>query len=93
MAETAFPQVAATRRPWWAAALIGGVSAGAAIVAGLGLSSGPAKGSEPQVATAAAVKYEAERQESDRLWRVRMEQKLDEALQRIAHIEGRMDRK
>lgn len=78
-----------SKRPWWAYALVSGLGAGVSIAAALGLSTTPARGQEPRLATSSLASV----QQTDAEWRVRMEQKLDEALQRIAHIEGRLDRK
>lgn len=78
-----------TARPWWAVALVTGIGAGVAIAAALGLSAMPnARGETPVRTAGMAVPTQEDR--DARLSRI--ESKVDEALQRIAHIEGRMDR-
>jgi hypothetical protein len=42
-------------KPWWAAALIGGIGTGLAIAGALGLGSAPARGSEPKVVQTAVL--------------------------------------
>jgi len=66
------------RRPWWAAALIGGAAAGATIVA--------IWNHATPVAPALAAEVDA-----DRL--ARIESKVNEIGERVARIEGRLDRK
>lgn len=91
-----------SRRPWWASALFAGLGVGIPLVVALGIRSSPAQGSEPAVATAGVSGPTAQerRIEANDAWRIRMEQKIDLALQEIgdtreklARIEGRLDRK
>lgn len=84
------PRTPRTRRPWWVALVIGGLSTGVGIVATLGLGGmhGDARGDTPMRMSAVAPPTQEDR--DARLSRI--ESKVDEALQRIAHIEGRMDR-
>lgn len=79
------------RRPWWAAALIGGAAAGATVVAALG----------PRAAheAVAAVPAHVEPEDTQR-WRERMElllanqsETLVEVRERLAKIEGRLERR
>lgn len=85
--QPAWPVKTKSKAPWWAVALITGLGIGASIVTALGIAS--ARASEPKVATATMVPQSDDQAQ----WRVRMEQKIDEALQRIAHIEGRLDKR
>jgi hypothetical protein len=45
--EPHFPLPRKEKRPWWAAALVGGFGAGVALAGAMGLSSMQARGSEP----------------------------------------------
>jgi hypothetical protein len=83
------------KRPWWAAPLIGGLSLSAGIGGTLVLGGGAAQGRESRVAVSSLAGSNP-----DAEWRVRMESKLDQALQqiaetkeRVARIEGRLERK
>jgi hypothetical protein len=78
-----------SRKPWWAAALVGGFGAVLAVLLSFGLVR-PGGDAQAQVRTS-GVAAAAQEDRDARLNRI--ESKLDEALQRIAHIEGRMDRK
>jgi len=84
--EPAFPVPRARYRPWWAAALVGGIGAGAAIAAALGLSAPGAHGEPPVRASGIAVQTDAE-------WRAHIDAKLTELGERLARIEGRLDRR
>lgn len=68
------------KRPWWASALIGAVAAGAT-VAGILIAH-----ADKPVKPAMAAELDA-----DRL--ARIESKVNEIGERVARIEGRMDRK
>lgn len=85
--------LALARGPWWAKVILGGISAGAAIAAALGLVGTSAQGREPHIATAGISAV------ADDPWRTRMEQKIDQTLremadtrERLARIEGRLER-
>jgi hypothetical protein len=83
--EPAF-QLPRARRPWWVVALVTGAGAGAAIVAALGLASAPGRAAEPPLRTAGlAIQTDAE-------WRAHIDAKLTELGERLARIEGRLDR-
>jgi hypothetical protein len=83
--EPAF-QLPRARRPWWVALVIGGLSTGAGIVAALGLASAPGRAAEPPPRTAGlAIQTDAE-------WRAHIDAKLTELGERLARIEGRLDR-
>lgn len=75
-----------SKRPWWLYAILSGGSAGAAIAAAMGLSS-PARGQEPHVAVSGFT------QQQDEEWRRHIDAKLSEVSERLARIEGRLDRK
>jgi len=82
------------RRPWWAAALIGGAAAGATIVAALG------PRTVKNEAIAATPQPKAVDSEETQHWRERMEllmsnqsEAMVEVRERLARIEGRLERR
>jgi hypothetical protein len=77
------------RRPWWAVALITGAGAGAAIVAALGLASMQGRAAEPPPVRTSGVAQV----QTDAEWRAHIDAKLTELGERLARIEGRLDRR
>lgn len=90
------------RRPWWAAPLIGGVGVGLGLFAHQFVAP-EARADTPRLAVSGMSSPEsslAERQKMTDTWRDKIENKLDEILkeasetrERLARIEGRLDRK
>lgn len=85
------------RRPWWAAALVGGVGVGLAVLASLGLAGPSASAHEPTPLRGATF---GPAPADDTAWRERMEKKLDDVIrtqagqgERLANIEGRLGHK
>ena len=77
-----------SKRPWWAAALIGGIGAGAAIAAALGLGSIGHGDAQAQVRTAGISTGQ-----SDTEFRGEVMRELGDIRERLARIEGRLDRR
>lgn len=76
------------RRPWYAVALVAGF--GGVLAAGLlVLKEQAVRPAEAHVATSSI----GETDVSQARWRERMEQKLDALAEKVAHIEGRLDKR
>jgi hypothetical protein len=88
--EPAYPLPRKEKRPWWAVALVTGVGVGVALAGAMGLSAATAAHGEtpPHVSLAGIAQ-----QDESAAWRARMEQKLNELGERMARIEGRLERK
>lgn len=83
-----------SRKPWWAAALLGGVGMGLALAASLGLGTAARGQEQVPIATSSLV----QQQKTIAEWQVRMENKVDQALrdigetkERVARMEGRLE--
>lgn len=75
------------RRPWWAVAMAGGFGAVLAVLFALGLVHGPAAEAQTPVRTSGISAPQSEQE-----WRTHIDAKLSEMGERLARIEGRLDR-
>jgi len=95
--EPAFslPRSLSQRRPWWLAALLSGVGIGIGVVVTLGLAGSQARGESPMRSSSMTMQAP-----TDAEWRAQISAKLNEMGaqqnemgQRLARIEGRMERR
>jgi hypothetical protein len=77
------------RRPWYAVALVAGFGAVLGVATVFGLIGTSARGEQLRPVSAAVVAQQSE----DARWRERMEQKIDALTEKVAKIEGRLEKR